>query len=485
IEEAALLASQLKAPTHYSPLFNPERALARRNTIINGMFEAGFITEKEKNTTTQIPILHKIRDVAEDDATYGEAPYFTEFVRQQLEKKQQILGVNIYEDGLTVYTTLDSRLQACAERAIALQLPKVDKRAKTKDSTHVQVAFVALDHKTGEILAMVGGTDFLKTKFNRSVQAVRQPGSVFKSVLYTAAIDNGVPVCYEVLNQPVSILMADGTRWEPHNYEGTAGGLVTLREALKKSLNLVSVRLAVQRVVPPEIIIEYARRLGIQSPIEPYDAIALGATGILPIEAVAAYGTIANQGVYTTPTSIVKIEDKFGKILEQKNTESREALSVETTYLMTNLLEGVVNNGTAASLRSTFNFRRPAAGKTGTTNDFTDAWFIGFIPQMTAGVWVGFDDPKKTLGSGQTGGKVALPIWAEFMKCGCDTLQLSEERFEQPAGIVSVEICSETKELPTPYCQVETEIFNVKYLPQKTCSRHSGTKNKTVRKSGF
>lgn len=518
-EEAALLAGQLKAPTHYSPLLNPERALQRRNTVLFGMNQAGFLPDSVYRAVRDLPIIHKVAEVAEDDATYGEAPYFTEFVRQQLEKKQSKLGVNIYEDGLKVYSTVDSRLQDCAEKAVAKHLPEIEERTRaitksekyvvnyleqfhpelkpdsvlrhknfldslvTKDF-HAQTALVALDHKTGKILAMVGGRDFTKTKFNRAVQAVRQPGSVFKTVLYTSALDNGVPINYRLLNQPIAMFMPDGSRWTPQNYDHSIGGLTTLREALKRSLNLISVRLAVQKIVPPKEVVSYAKRLGVKSRIPPFDAIALGAVGILPIEAVGIYGTIANQGVYTKPYSIEKIEDRFGNTMETTYPESREALSKETAYLMTNLLEGVVNGGTATSLRYKFNFQRPAAGKTGTTNEFTDAWFVGFIPQFTAGVWVGFDDPKKTLGRGQAGGKVALPIWADFMNCACDTLQLPQEEFVVPAGITEVEICSETFDLPTKLCPLTKEIYNSKFLPTATCKKHSGIRQ-SGRKAGF
>jgi penicillin-binding protein 1A len=346
----------------------------------------------------------------------------------------------------------------------------------------VQAALICLENRTGYIRAMVGGRDFDENKFNRAVQAQRQPGSAFKPFVYTTVIDNGYPPTYEVLNQPVVVRQVDGTEWRPHNYDNSIGGPVTLREALMRSLNLPTVRL-VQQVTRPAVIVEYAHRMGLTTNIPPYDAIALGAGEVIPLEITSAFSIFANQGVRMEPLAILQVKDKDGNVLENNQPTGKEVFSKETAYIMTDMLRSVVEAGTGASARSKFQFTRAAAGKTGTTNDFRDAWFIGFTPRLSTGVWVGFDRQDMAFEKGETGAAVALPIWAPYMKAVHDTLGIPEEDFVSPGTIVRVELCKATKRLATDECPtVYYDIFKAGSEPNSHCSLHGGRRERERRR---
>jgi len=504
LEECALLAGLLQRPTSYYPYRYPERAINRRNLVLHNMLRRRFITEDQYQEAKAKPLNLFPRDL---DAENGIAPYFTEIIRQELQQKY---GMNLYQGGYSVYTTLDTRVQAAAEKALKNQLPKLQKKfnqrlvAKNKakqfidaeiltkmsyrelkknkhlldsllaESVPIQGALVALDPSNGYVLALIGGRNFEKSKWNRATQARRQPGSTFKPIVYTAAIDNGYSPCFELLNQPVVLYLPNGDRWAPHNYDHSQGGPTMLRDGLKRSLNLVTARL-VQEVVPPKTVADYGRKLGLTTPIPPYDAIALGAADVILIEITSAFGVFAHQGVLAKPIYILKVVDKYGNILETTKPEVKEVLRKESAYIMADMLKSVVNNGTGVTARTIYHFYRPAGGKTGTTNDFTDAWFIGFTPQIVSGVWVGFDDPAVSLGEGQAGAVVALPIWAPFMKTAHDTLQLPVVDFDMPPGVVRLEICKETKKLPTEYCpEIISELFERRFAPTEKCDVHTG-----------
>ncbi len=508
LAEAATLTGLPKAPGLYSPITNPERCLERRNLILYLMFKAGKINAEQYNQSIAEP-LNINPDLTEDDL--GTAPYFTEMVRQILSKEGERLGFDYLSDGLTVYTTLDAKMQSFAERVVEEHLgpfqsdyryrfvqkhhrivserlygkgvlapwPKIRADSALVDSLFstkavVQVALIALDPKTGDILALIGGRNFKQSQFNRAVQAIRQPGSVFKPFVYTAAIDNGYSPAFELLNQDVVLTMPDGTRWTPQNYDGSHGGLTTLREALKKSLNLVTVRLT-QEIVPPKMVADYAKQMGISTKIDPVDAIGLGASGMIPLETTAAFAIFADGGIYHTPRSVVKICDRFGECIAEYPIERRVALSEQTAYIMTDMLRDAINSGTGASARWLYGFTADAAGKTGTTNEFTDAWFIGFTPRLVCGVWVGLDDPAESLGPGQSGAVAALPIWARFMRTVYDSLAIPDERFPVPPGVERLKICQQTKLLATPYCpKTIEEIFRSDAKPVKKCYKHLG-----------
>ncbi|RMF57586.1 MAG: hypothetical protein D6748_10840, partial [Calditrichaeota bacterium] len=341
-------------------------------------------------------------------------------------------------------------------------------------------AFIALDHRNGHILAMVGGRDFEKSKFNRAVQAKRQPGSTFKPFLYTAALDNGYTPVDKFLNQPVTVPNQDGTRWTPENFDRTFGGPTTLREGLRKSLNIIAARLIME--IQPQPVIQLARNLGITTRLRPFYSLAMGSFEVIPLEMVSAFGVFANQGVRVEPISLLRIEDRHGNILYRNRPRRSQVLSPVTAYLITNMLEDVINHGTGGSARWRYKFYVPAAGKTGTTNDFTDAWFIGFTPQVTAGVWVGLDNPELKLGKNETGSRAALPFWAEFMKLIYENpeLNLRPEEFKQPPGVIKLIVCRDSGKIATNYCPNPLEeVFNEKYRPTETCDLHPGVRLNT------
>ena len=508
IDESALLVGLLPAPASYSPIHHPERAFKRRNTVLRLMRDQGFINRGEFDEN-RARTLETVLEVPKR----GSAPYFTEYVRRLLEKEDTELGINIYRDGLKIYTTLDSKLQSAAEKAVLSTVrdnqARLNKRLykdreefenlayltiypedtlkmmlagegqlykDLRDKLLVQCAFVALDPNTGGILAMVGGRPDYHDQYNRAVQARRQPGSVFKPFVYTTALDNGYSVTEQLLNQPVvlNIQNMDGTwvKWKPQNYDGSTGGLTTFREGLRKSMNLISVRMVQHDIAPAEQVKQTAKRMGINTDIRAVDAIALGTSEVLPIEIVSAYSALANKGVYSKPFAITKIEDRYGNIIKEYYPERKEVLSEETAYLMTSLMQTVMDRGTGGSARWKYKFNRPAAGKTGTTQGWSDAWFVGFTPQIAAGGWFGVDDFKVPLGPGQDGSKAALPAWAKFMKAAHDTLELPLEKFEKPSGIIDKKVCTVTKKLPLPACPIEQEIFKDGTEPTQNCKVH-------------
>jgi penicillin-binding protein 1A len=507
LSEAAMLIGLLKAPGVYSPTTKPNAALARRNIILNNMRVCGYLTDSQYKAAVKEPI---VLNMGEEMGEIGTAPYFTEMVRQELDRRQEKYGFDTYGAGLTVETTLDPALQRFAERAVEEQLPEVQRRVTghylasgrmdfilhkfpTADSTTlkgipvrtltldsmiraetvVQVAVVAIDPLTGDILAMIGGRDFQKYKFNRAIQARRQPGSSFKPFSYIAAIDNGYPLTTKLLNQDVVATLPGGKRWTPQNYDLSRGGPTTLREALRRSLNLVTVHLVTELIKPVQVV-SYAHQMGIESPLDTVTSLALGCSGVTPLELVSAYSSLAGKGLRAKPMAIRRIDDRYGNIVEENFPKRDVVLSEETAFLITSLLETVINRGTGAPARTTWGFRAPAAGKTGTTNDFTDAWFIGFTPKIAVGVWVGLDDPGLSLGKNATGAVIALPIWATFMNQVYDSLGWAWDEFEMPSGVVELEVCEDSGQLASPYCpRTYKEVFNRKNQPHDLCPLHS------------
>ena len=503
IGESAMLIGLLPSPANYSPLRNLNKAIDRRSLVLKLMYDQDLISYQEYMEQNSI-----IPDNIFYEIPRGKAPYFAEHVRRILEKQDDELGINIYQDGVKIYTTLDYRLQKIAEESVMKTLKKnqdefnkqlfddedrfsklgylsiypadsvktmlngqLELYEELRQNLLVQCAFVALDTKTGEILAMIGGRSDYLDQYNRATQALRQPGSVFKPYIYTAAIDNNYPVTTQLLNQPVALYRnnskGEREKWTPKNYDNSTGGLTTLREGLRRSLNLISVRM-VQELVPPRQVKDIAQRMQISSPIRAVDAIALGTSEVRPIEIVSSYATFANKGIYSSPMAIIRIEDKYGRIIKEYSNEQKEVLSPETAYMMTNLLQTVVDKGTGGSIRWKYKFRHPAAGKTGTTQNWSDAWFVGYTPQIAAGVWYGVDQYPISLGKGQAGSVAALPAWAIFMKEAHKTLNLPKEDFSVPEGIIEIEIDADTKGLPNNRTKnIEKEFFLKSNVPSK------------------
>ncbi|NTV26308.1 MAG: PBP1A family penicillin-binding protein [Chlorobiaceae bacterium] len=490
IPESATLIATLKNPTAYDPSKDPVSSMRRRNLIISLMEKEGFITsaqaERAKNTPIELhytPVTHQ-----------GLAPYFTEYIRQTIKPASMLEDINVYRDGLTIQTTLDSRMQRYAQEAVAehladlqadfdrswtwteplkLQMIRESARFKEmledgysetdalarlradtpwlnnllKEKTRIQVAVVAIDPSNGHVKAWVGGSNFgpddYRYQFDHVWQARRQPGSTFKPFVYTAAIDKGIPANFTILNQPIALKAGNGEVWSPRNSDGSSGGMTTLRDAIARSLNQVTIRLAYEFLSPSEII-SYARRMGISSTLQPNLSIALGTSEVSPLELCGAFATFANNGVWNEPVSILKVEDKNGRVISEATQNSRFAIDPTTNYVMVSMLKGVVDRGTAVALRGRYGFDLEAAGKTGTTQSMRDAWFAGFTPQLVCVVWTGFDDERihfTSMNYGQ-GARAALPIWALFMKkCYADPeLKLENRYFPMPDNIVAVPV---------------------------------------------
>lgn len=530
IPEAAVLVALLKSSVIYDPVRRYNNSLQRRNTVMHEMYEDGHISEEDYRGYSELPIEVQLEESTQRFKS-SIAPHYIEYVRQQMELMADKYGYDLYEGGLTIRTTLDTRMQKLANRISSEQLAliqekfdklwdwrkhkdvlndlldkairqrsdyraakdteekklihdKLKKNVAFVDSVQtvaqtIEVGFVVLDSKTGNIKAMIGGRDVARGRgLNHVTQIKRQPGSSFKPIIYTVAIDNGLYPAFPILNQPF-----DFNGWTPSNFDSTnIGGFLTLRDGIKNSINLVAARLMIEKHVKIWQVLQYASKMGIKSKLSPYPSIALGASEVVPLELTSAYATIANRGIYNEPISILRIEDNHGILLDAFLPESREAISAEAAYVITNMLETVANEGTAKRLRTIHHFLRPAAGKTGTNGNYKDAWFMGFTPQLTAGVWVGFDDQRVAFtGAYGQGAKVAAPIWGEFMREVYDSLDFPIEYFEMPPSndIVSVAFCKESiYEFGSPRLYSSDsrkgkliDIINIRDIPQNYNSK--------------
>lgn len=406
LDQIAVLAA-LPAIAHLgSPMQMEDRVTVRRNYVLRRMVAEGKINRDKAEAASQKPLGLRIGSRESELA-----PYFAEEVRKYLAETYGYQTVR--ERGLRAYTTLNLDMQAAALEALTRGLEAYDRRhgrrGKTRDPK-VQGALVAIDNASGEIKAMVGGRDFGRSKFNRATQAYRQPGSAFKPFVYTLALEGGMTPEDLVEDAPISFPGSDGP-WSPRNYDGRFEGPITLRRAFSRSRNVPAVRLANRFGI--EQVLGSARRFGIASPgLAPYLPVALGAAEVTLLEMTSAYSAYGNDGVRVKPRYLRKVTDYEGATQEEQLIEVSDVVSRETARTMLTLLQSVVEEGTARRARV---LDRAVAGKTGTTNDYTDAWFIGLTPSLTCGVWVGFDQ-KRSLGRGETGGRAALPIWIEFIR---------------------------------------------------------------------
>ncbi len=480
LAECALLAGLPANPMLYNPRRRPEAVRARRAKVLRNMLATKAITQVQYDNAVSSPL-----GVTPVRYSNDRAPYFVEMVRLYLDERY---GSNaVYEGGLRVWTTLDMDLQQIAERALEKQLTALehDLRLKVTHANYVmpasevarlgqhtpylQGALVALDPRNGYLRAMIGGRDWNESNFNRATQARRQPGSAFKLFVYTAAIDNGFHPTDIIVDEPVSFPAGNGELYQPQNYDRTFRGPVTLRYALQQSINVPAVKLL--RKVGTSLVASYARRMGIKSPIEQNLSMALGSSEVGLLELTSAYGVIANRGIRNDPLFVLKVEDKAGNVLERDAPRPVEVLSEETASVMTSMLESVMDHGTGFPARA-LGFTYPAAGKTGTMDEYKDAWFVGFIPGLVCGTWVGFDE-KRVIGPGMTGARAALPIWTDFM-IGA-TRGRPPEDFPLPVGTVTRQICAESGMLATDACpNVTTEMFDEGSQPTEYCTVHPG-----------
>ena len=403
IGQAAMLAGLVAAPSDYSPYVNLQLAKERQAHVLDRMADSGYITraQAEQAKTQRLELagerpagLQGFRD-----------PWFTTYAVSQLE--HEFGKQATYEGGLQVYTTVDSRMEKLAQEAVDWGINE----GKLEGIGADQAALVAIRPSTGEILAMIGGTHFsLNNQFNRAWQAHRQPGSSFKVYVYTAAIDSGMPPTTIIDDSPVSYPMGDGTTWSPEDDDHSYMGAITLRVALAQSRNIVAVKLL--EMLGVDRVIEYAHRMGVQSNLEPNLSLALGTSVITPLDQATGYATLANQGVHIASSPFRMVKDSLGNtVLNDQYPEQTEVVSAGTAYVMTTMMEDVINHGTGYPNAI---IGRPAAGKTGTTTDFRDAWFVGFTPDLVTAVWIGNDNYHQMNES--YGGNIPARIWARFMK---------------------------------------------------------------------
>jgi penicillin-binding protein 1A len=457
LPQAAIIAGLPAAPSDYSPFVNLPHAKERQAHVLQRMADAGFITRAQAVSAERAP-LHLLHERAQGLQSYR-YPYFTTYVTHLLQ--QQFGTQATFEGGLQVYTTLDPALQDTAQDAVTWGID----RAKAEGIGAHQGALVAIRPSTGEIVAMVGGaTPFsLTNQFNRAWQAHRQPGSSFKAYVYTAEIDSGHPPTTIVEDTPVSYPMGDGTRWAPMDDDNRFLGAITLRYALAQSRNVVAVKLA--QDIGIDRVVEYAHRMGVTAPLDPTLSLALGSSGVSPLDQAAGFATLANQGVHITPFPIRLVRDSFGSpVLDNSFPQQTEVISAGVAYVMTSMLQSVIKEGTGSP---NADIGRPAAGKTGTTSSFRDAWFVGYTPDLVAAVWIGNDDYSRMNES--YGGNIPARIWARFMKKALDKVKPHD--FTLPVGEVhKVRLCGTGKD----------EVFLAGTEPQHTCGTPDDNSDSTT-----
>jgi penicillin-binding protein 1A len=435
LAECAILAGLPPSPNNLSPLRNPKKARERQLYVLNRMVERKMITPEQAKKAQAEEIGLKPRGPKE----YLDAPFVVEQVRLYVEQKY---GKDLlYKGGLKIYTTINSRLQKAAQKAVEKGLEEFESRGKKgKEREGIEGSLIALEPQSGYILAMVGGRDYSASQFNRAIQAKRQAGSAFKPIVYAAALDKGFTPATLVVDEPFSYEDVPGKDpWQPQNFDREFWGPITVRKALTFSRNVPTVRIA--QAIGLNYLIRYAGNLGIRTKLEPNLSLALGSANVSLLELTRAFGVFAAGGYRAEPVLISQIQDKDGNMVEETEPSSVEVITPQTCYLVTSLLQNVIQEGTGQKAKA---LGRPAAGKTGTTNDTRDAWFIGYLPQkLVAGAWVGYDI-EKPLGNHETGAVAALPLWLEFMKEAAKDVPV--EDFPVPDGIVFVKVDKESGE---------------------------------------
>jgi len=432
LAESALLAGLVKSPSAYAPTVSQERARTRRNVVLGQMRDSGVIDAGAYRAAADSPVV--LHDALRREEKFG--LYFKEEVRKQL--VERFGWERVYEGGLKVYTTIDPETQKAAESEVARALAEIDKRRQSgrkkpdADQEPLQAALVAMDPQTGDVRAMVGGRDFSHSSFNRATQARRQPGSAFKPFVYAAALEAGYAPGSVLVNLNDPVMTIEG-EWVPDDDHGTADSM-TMRAALRTSSNRAAVRM-LQDVGIPETV-RYAKLLGVGS-VPSVPSLALGSGEVTLMSMTAAYGAFANSGMLPVPAMIRRVEARDGTVLFESKPAPQRVIKDSTAFLMTTMMADVINSGTASTARRE-GFALPAAGKTGTTNEYHDAWFVGYTPKLVAGVWVGFDQPRTIMGRGYAA-ELAVPMWARFMKAA--THRDRPEWFSPPKTVTTVNIC--------------------------------------------
>ncbi len=460
VDEAALLAGLIQSPSSYAPSVNLDRAVARRNIVLQSMVSTGSIDQQVADRAKQAPV----RLVNGLEAHESSGLYFKEQVRRELVDK--FGWQRVYQGGLRVFTTLDADLQESAEALVEKGLADIERRPGFKHERrgkpgtgplkdgdlpqYLQGALVAMDPATGYVRAMVGGRDFEESHFNRASQAKRQSGSAFKPFVYATALEAGYSPATVITNLNDPIATPQGG-WVPEDEHSTASSM-TLRTALRTSSNRAAVQLL--NAVGIKNAVSYAERLNVGTPPS-VPSLALGASDVTLISLTAAYGAFADGGLVRQPALIRRVEDSNGQVLFQDMPKFHRAISESTAFLMSSMLADVINSGTAYRARQA-GFTLPAAGKTGTTNDYVDAWFVGFTPHLVTGVWIGFDQPATIIANGYAG-ELAVPVWTSFMKTA--TKGDKPDWFARPANVTTVNVCRVSGKLPNGGCD-HVEVVN-------------------------
>lgn len=492
VAEAATLAAMTQRPTPYDPRRYPQRVVLRRNVVINLMRDQGYLSAEEAERWKAYPLLVN----TSRDEYRGVAEYFVEWVRTQLYSR---FGNRLYTDGYRVYTTVDLDMQIAAELALEDQLKVIEsgkvlpgvtrvfphttyeeyldslegEPPKLTNTPYLQGALVTLD-TNGYVRAMVGGRNFAESEYNRATQAARQPGSTFKPFVYSAAVRAGRPASYIVEDRPISIMQNDSMPWEPQNFESDFRGPMTLRQGLRQSRNLIAIRLGQELGV--EAVVGEALQYGLSTRIPRVPSTFIGAASVIPMEMVSAYTAFATMGTRAAPLGILRVEDAGGNIVWEPTVARSRVMDEEHMWLLTSMLRDVVNAGTgytAVRLRGGLPYSIPAGGKTGTTNDGADVWYLGFTPELVTGVWIGFDLRQKIMAN-SAGGLLAAPVWASFMKTVYDR-RPAPTNWERPSTLIPREVDKFTGELATngcPSAEVYLEWFIPGTEPTQRCLVH-------------
>jgi penicillin-binding protein 1A len=470
LAEAALIAGLVKAPSSYAPTINPKRAMARRDLVLRVMRDSGAINDETYQAALATPL--RLLDRLRGEEAFGQ--YFKEDVRKWL--VERFGWERVYHGGLKVETTIDLDMQKAAETEVARAIAEIETRQARgrraqKAGDALQAALVAIDPRTGEIRAMVGGRAFDRSAFNRVTQSRRQPGSAFKPFVYAAALEMGYTPASIIggLNDPIAT--ATGAYLPEDDHLGSDA--VTMRAALRTSSNRAAVRMLDTIGIPAAV--SSAERLGVES-LPRVLSLALGSGEVTLLSLTSAFGAFANDGVLAPPVFVRKVTGADGTVLYEATAEPRRAVSEATAFLLTSMLQDVVDAGTAWHARE-IGFRLPAAGKTGTTNEYRDAWFVGYTPRVAAGVWIGYDTPR-TIVSGGYAAELAVPLWARFMMTA--TRRDKPEAFRAPSTVTSVAICPVSGRRATDACRhaqpdsVRAEYFARGTEPMQICLEHRG-----------
>ncbi len=471
LAESATLAGMIRAPNAYSPFRSPERTKQRRDLVLRLMFEEGRIDEAAMRAAMAEPVTPKTRV---EERT--KAPHFVDLVKGELAERY---GKQLETEGLQIYTTLDVDLQQAGQRAVTQGLEGLEKTyrrlASASKQAPLQGALIVLDPQTGAVRALVGGRDYRLSQFNRVTQAHRQPGSLFKPFVYLAGfsrrdLDPPVTPATILMDSPITVEWGERSEeetWTPRNYDGEYRGPMSARSALEQSINIPTVRVSLMAGLP--YVLAAAQDAGISSRLRGYPSVALGAFEISPMEIAGAYAALANSGVRVAPNAIVGVMKGDGTVLDRRAVALSPVLPADSVFLVDSILRGAVDRGTGAGARAR-GLTGVLAGKTGTTNDGRDAWFVGFSPRFLAAVWVGYDDNR---GLSLSGAQAAVPIFADFARSV--PAQLFSESFPVPSDIVTVEIDPDTGFLASPGCPRRmTEIFIEGTAPATACPRHGG-----------